>query len=137
MDPVLAEVESKMKAVIQNLYNLIVQGVDHQGPATQEAMKQEITRLVENLLSLSQSAPSVRFDIPPEVTEYVERARNPKIYTRELVEATQRMNQLLKGRCDAYAQMRDILAKDIVLAMPELENDVRKVVRSTGGSIDG
>ncbi|KAF2463287.1 mediator of RNA polymerase II transcription subunit 10 [Lindgomyces ingoldianus] len=130
-------VETQLKAIVQSLYNLIVQGLEHQGSATQEAMKQEIQSLIENLVKLSRAAPSVHIDIPPEVTDYVEKARNPDIYTRELVETTQRMNQMLKGRSEAYAQMRDILAKDIILAIPELKDDVRKVAESTGGSIDG
>lgn len=91
--------------------------------------------LVQNLVKLSQSAPSVHVDIPPEVTSYVEGSRNPDIFTREFVETVQRMNQLLKGRAEAYSLMRDILAKDIVSAIPELREDVKEVVESTGGTI--
>jgi len=31
-----------MKAIVQNLYNLIVQAFDHAGPATEDAMKHEM-----------------------------------------------------------------------------------------------
>jgi mediator of RNA polymerase II transcription subunit 10 len=91
--------------------------------------------LVQNLVKLSQSAPSVHVDIPPEVTSYVEGSRNPDIFTREFVETVQRMNQLLNGRTDAYLLMRDTLAKDIISAIPELREDVREVVESTGGTV--
>lgn len=36
------KVEEELKAVIQNLYNLIVQALDHQGSVTQDAMKREM-----------------------------------------------------------------------------------------------
>ena len=35
-------VEVQLKDIIQQLYNLIVQSYDHQGSATQEAMKREM-----------------------------------------------------------------------------------------------
>lgn len=35
-------VEAQLKDIIQNLYNLIVQPFDHQGSATQDAMKREM-----------------------------------------------------------------------------------------------
>ncbi|KAF2791017.1 RNA polymeras-like protein II mediator complex subunit 10 [Melanomma pulvis-pyrius CBS 109.77] len=131
----LNAVEAQLKDVVQNLYNLIVQSFDHQGNPTQDAMKREITSLVQNLVKLSQTAPSVHIDIPPEVTMYVEGSRNPDIFTREFVETVQRMNQLLKGRTNAYLLMRDTLAKDIISAIPELRADMQEVVESTGGTI--
>jgi mediator of RNA polymerase II transcription subunit 10 len=45
------------------------------------------------------------------------------------------MNQMLKGRSDAYRLMRDTLAKDIISAIPELKDDVAKVVGTTGDKI--
>lgn len=38
----IAEVEAQLKDIVQNLYNLIVQGYDHHGNTTQEAMKREM-----------------------------------------------------------------------------------------------
>ena len=128
--------QDQLKVVIQNLYNLIVQGIEHQGPATQEAMKREIQSLVANLITLTRNAPNYDIAIPVEIVQYVENSRNPLIFNRELVEAVQRKNQLLKARCEAFAQMRDILAKDIIGSIPELKDDVKRVVESTGGKID-
>ena len=75
-------------------------------------------------------------DVPPEVISYVEGSRNPDIFNREFVEMAQRMNQLLKGRSIAYSRMRDILAQGIILAIPELKDDVRKIVESAGATIE-
>jgi mediator of RNA polymerase II transcription subunit 10 len=92
---------------------------------------------VRNLVTLANSAPSLPVIIPPDVINYVQDGRNPDIYTREFVELTMRNNQKLKGKAEAFAKFRDILARDLVGAVPELQSDVKKVVESTGGVFDG
>jgi mediator of RNA polymerase II transcription subunit 10 len=94
-------------------------------------------KLVRNLVTLANSAPNLPVIIPPDVIHYVQDGRNPDIYTREFVELTMRNNQKLKGKTEAFAQFRDILAKDLVGAVPELKSDVKRVVESTGGVFDG
>jgi mediator of RNA polymerase II transcription subunit 10 len=92
---------------------------------------------VNNLVTLAESAPTLPIVVPPEVIDYVQEARNPDIYTREFVEVTMRNNQKLKGKTEAFAQFRNILAKDLVGAVPEMRDDVKKVVQSSGGDFDG
>lgn len=77
----------------------------------------------------------MHIDIPPEVTQYVESARNPDIFTREFVETVQRMNQLLKGRQDAYRLLQETLARDFIQGVPDLRDDITKVVEVTGGRV--
>jgi mediator of RNA polymerase II transcription subunit 10 len=72
-------------------------------------------------------------DVPPELIAYVDGGRNPDIYTREFVEVARRNNQLMKGKMDAFAGFRDLLAGEIERGLPELKDDVRKVVEATGG----
>ncbi|KAF2680340.1 mediator of RNA polymerase II transcription subunit 10 [Lentithecium fluviatile CBS 122367] len=134
LGPVVA-VEAQMKDIVQNLYNLMVQSFDHQGNLTHDAMKREIQSLVQNLLKLSQTAPAVYVDIPPEVTSYVEGGRNPDIFTREFVETVQRMNQMLKGRAEAYRLLQETLARDLIDGIPELKDDITRTVESTGGKV--
>lgn len=86
-------------------------------------------------MKLSQKAPSVHIDIPPEVTSYVEGSRNPDVYTREFVETVQRMNQMMKGRFDAYRMLQEQLAWQLSSAIPEMKDDIAKVVESTGGKV--
>lgn len=133
----LAEIDDQLKLIVQNLYNLIVQSLDHQGTLTEDAMKREIQSLIQNLVLLTRTAPSLPLEIPPDIIQYVEQARNPDIYTREFVELAQAQNQRLKGKSEAFAQLRDILAKEIMTAMPEVRNEVKRVVESTGGRLDG
>ncbi|KAK3713024.1 RNA polymerase II mediator complex subunit [Vermiconidia calcicola] len=73
--------------------------------------------------------------IPVEVIDYVEKSRNPDVYTREFVELVMRYNQQLKGRSEAFASFRDILGEQIVTAIPDMRDDVRRVVQASGGDI--
>ncbi|CAN9273647.1 unnamed protein product [Alternaria alternata] len=134
-DVAIIDVEAQLKDIVQNLYNLIVQAYDHHGSKTQEAMKREIQSLIQNLVKLARTAPSVNINIPPEVMSYVENSRNPDIFTREFVETVQRMNQMLYGRVDAYSALQEQLALHVSSAIPELKDDVNSVVESTGGKV--
>jgi mediator of RNA polymerase II transcription subunit 10 len=40
------------------------------------------------------------------------------------------------GKEDAFASFRDVLAREMVAALPELKEDVQMVVEATGGSAD-
>lgn len=131
----ISTVETQLKDIVQNLYNLIVQSFDHHGSKTQDAMKREIQVLIQNLVKLSRTAPSVNINIPPEVTTYVENSRNPDIFTREFVETVQRMNQMLNGRVDAYRMLQEQLAWQLSSVIPEMKDDISTVVEATGGKV--
>lgn len=73
--------------------------------------------------------------MPPELIQYVDGGRNPDIYTREFVELARRGNQLMNGKQEAFASFRDILAREMASALPEVRSDVEKVVRETGGDV--
>ncbi len=75
--------------------------------------------------------------VPPELLEYVENGRNPDIYTREFVELVRRGNQLMRGKAAAFDSLRDVLAADMAAAMPELRDDVERVLEATGGKALG
>jgi mediator of RNA polymerase II transcription subunit 10 len=126
----------QMRTTVQTLYNIIVQIYDHQGAPTEAALQREITSLIQSLLRLSQLAPTLTLQIPPEVIEYVQDGRNPDIYTREFVELGMKNNQRLKGKADAFAAFRDVLGGEIAGAIPELEGAVKTVVEATGGAWD-
>jgi len=49
------------------------------------------------------------------------------------VELVQRGNQDLKGKADAFAGFRDVLAKEMISAMPECKGEVERVLKATGG----
>lgn len=72
--------------------------------------------------------------IPREIIVYVQEGRNPEIYTREFVEVVMKLNQKMKGKAEAFAQFRDILAAEWAAASPDLKPQIDAVVQSTGGS---
>ncbi|PKX94680.1 mediator complex subunit NUT2 [Aspergillus novofumigatus IBT 16806] len=73
--------------------------------------------------------------LPPEIIDYVDAARNPDIYTREFVELVQRGNQDLKGKKEAFASFRDVLAREMRSAMPECRGRWRGCLLLRGGSL--
>jgi mediator of RNA polymerase II transcription subunit 10 len=107
-------------------------------PISSSLRSQNLTRklfdssqLLSNLTTLSRSARHLPVSLPLEIIQYVESARNPDIYTREFVELVMRYNQQLSGRSTALAQFRDILAREIAGAIPEMEGVVAEVVGAT------
>ncbi|KAK8115089.1 uncharacterized protein PG998_000359 [Apiospora kogelbergensis] len=72
--------------------------------------------------------------VPPDLVHYVERGRNPDIYTREFVELVRRQNQTMRGKQTAFGSFRDVLAGEMDKAMPELREDTARVVTATGGA---
>jgi len=49
------------------------------------------------------------------------------------VEITRRDNQLLKGKMEAHASFRDVLAGEMEKVFPELAGEIEEVVEKTGG----
>ena len=74
--------------------------------------------------------------IPPEIIAYVDSGRNPDIYTREFVELVQKGNATLKSRAEALGKFRDTLAAEMKVGLPELKDDVERVLEATEGSVE-
>lgn len=81
--------------------------------------------------------PLSSIQLPPEIIDYVDSARNPDIYTREFVELVQRGNQDLKGKREAFAGFRDVLAREMRSAMPECRGEVDRIVAVTASASSG
>lgn len=93
-------------------------------------------QLDRSLLRIHNTAthPTANFpNIPPELIQYVDNGRNPEIYTREFVELARRGNQLMKGKKEAFGSLRDVLAREMSNALPELRDDIDRVLIETGG----
>ncbi|KAM3435790.1 hypothetical protein MY4824_004637 [Beauveria thailandica] len=130
-------IEQQLKDIIQDLYQIMVQvsTYDSMGRPSKDVLSNEMTTLSRSLQTLhtSASAPDALPSVPPELLEYVENGRNPDIYTREFVELVRRGNQLMSGKMRAFGTFRDVLARNMATAMPELRDDVAHVVEATGG----
>ncbi|EAW08141.1 mediator complex subunit NUT2 [Aspergillus clavatus NRRL 1] len=163
MAPVtLSTVDDDLKEVIQHLFEIQSAVHGYLGPETQQELVRKIKNLTLALSTLSThtkphpppppppqptdpttaAAPALRdnpdpplssIQLPPEIIDYVDAARNPDIYTREFVELVQRGNQDLKGKKEAFASFRDVLAREMRSAMPECRGEVERVLEGTGG----
>ncbi|KAI1196598.1 transcription factor subunit Med10 of mediator complex-domain-containing protein [Nemania serpens] len=102
--------------------------------SSREVLADEMTALSRSLQTLHRTATTRPLPhVPPELVQYVDNGRNPDVYTREFVELVRRGNQLMRGKQNAFAAFRDILAGEIESAMPELRDDVARVLAATGG----
>ncbi|KAI2677817.1 transcriptional regulator family: Fungal Specific TF [Penicillium roqueforti] len=157
MAPVtLKTVDDDLKDVIQHLFEIQSAVHGYLGPETQQELVRKIKNLTLALSTLSthtqlsptqETQPDTNTDpsnpslasiqLPPEIIDYVDSARNPDIYTREFVELVQRGNQDLRGKREAFASFRDVLAREMRSAMPECRSEVDRVVAATGGAVDG
>ncbi|CCE31679.1 related to negative transcription regulator [Claviceps purpurea 20.1] len=95
--------------------------------------KKTLSHSIKSIHEVSSSPTTNLPLVPPELLDYVESGRNPDIYTREFTELTRRGNQLMRGKALAFGDFRDVLAREISTAMPELRGDVERVVEETGG----
>ncbi|KAJ5894193.1 hypothetical protein N7495_005884 [Penicillium taxi] len=147
MAPVtLKKVDEDIKDVIQHLFEIQSAVHGYIGPETQQELVRKIKTLTLALKTLStdtqlpnqetealdpNSDPSnptlASVQLPPEIIDYVDSARNPDIYTREFVELVQRGNQDLKGKREAFADFRDVLAREMRSAMPECREEIYNV----------
>ncbi|KAJ5157335.1 Mediator of RNA polymerase II transcription subunit 10 [Penicillium canariense] len=154
MAPVtLQTVDDDLKDVIQHLFEIQSAVHGYLGPETQQELVRKIKNLTLALSTLSthtdlppnaqsdtssnltdpSNPPLSSIQLPPEIIDYIDAARNPDIYTREFVELVQRGNQDLKGKREAFAEFRDVLAREMRSAMPECRAEVDRVVAVTGG----
>ncbi|KAM0263045.1 hypothetical protein ACHAQJ_001424 [Trichoderma viride] len=131
-------IEQQLKDVIQDFYRVMVQvsTYDSMGVSSKEVLTKEIKTISTSLQHVHEAAspPHLLPSVPPELLEYVENGRNPDIYTREFVELVRRGNQLMRGKVSAFGSFRDVLAEQMSSAMPELRDDVARVLEATGGN---
>lgn len=125
-----------LRAILSNLYFLLVQAQNHQGAGTTEAMKAELRQLITNLSELSLTSKRLPTRVPVELMQYVEEKRNPDVYKRQIVEMVMQYNQIQNGKAQAFADFRDILGRELMSAIPDIREDVKLVVENTGGRVD-
>jgi mediator of RNA polymerase II transcription subunit 10 len=165
LEPQLTCSEAQIQDIVQDLYDLMVQtnAYDNIGPNIRSRdvltdtmyaaplflpsanLTPPSTHLSHTLGTLHTTTSSLspvlpdqlpHIPLPPELLEYVDSGRNPDIYTREFVENFRRTNQIAKGKLEAFGAFRDVLAKEMISAMPELKEDVKRVVKETGGTVE-
>jgi len=115
-----------------------VSNYDAAGRPSRDALAGDLSNLSGSLQQAHRLASEMHLagidaGVPETLIHYVENGRNPDIYTREFVELVRRMNQLMRGKMRAFTSFRDVLAGEMESALPELTDDVRRVLECTGG----
>ena len=85
---------------------------------------------------MTEAARRLPVHLPVEIIQYVEGSRNPDIYTREFVELVMRYNQQQKGRSEAFANFRDMLGREMAFGIPDIREDVKRIVEASGGHVE-
>ena len=126
-----------LRQIISNLYWILVQAYDYEGNDTSKLqLSSTIKDLITNLQQLTRTSRRLPTTVPVDLIQYVEDKRNPDVYKRQIVELVMQYNQLQKGRAQAFADFRDILGKEMMSAIPDMRNDVRTVLKASGGQVD-
>ncbi|KAE8340153.1 hypothetical protein BDV24DRAFT_164604 [Aspergillus arachidicola] len=153
----LSQVDADLKEAIQHLFEIQSAVHGYLGPETQQELVRKIKSLTQTLSTLQKNTTNTpdptdptqatnpeisignpkdpnlaSIQLPPEIIDYVDAARNPDIYTREFVELVQRGNQDLKGKREAFAEFRDVLAREVRSAVPGCRGEVDRVMESLG-----
>ena len=69
----------------------------------------------KDLQSLEQKRDLLAVDVPVELLRAIDEGGNPDVFTAELFERANRSNQLSKGKAEAFAGFRCLLATIVVL----------------------
>lgn len=140
----LSLVEQQVAAIIDSFIELGVSVYDFPGtPEAAQGMMTNLKRNVERLRQLNKQSNDPmsqlnNFSIPLEVLQYIEDGRNPDVYTRDFVEAIRRSNQYQRAKMNGLRQLRDKLAVKIMDEFPDMQDNVKDIIRRTsvGGKID-
>lgn len=129
--PLVATID-QLQGVIENFIELGVLVHDNQGTQqSHTALIHKTNQLIGQLGSLELNTDNDQYPIPIDVLTYIEDGRNPDIYTREFVELTAKSNAKLKGRMQAFAQLRDVLGEKLVQEFPRLKDRVEEIKAKT------
>jgi mediator of RNA polymerase II transcription subunit 10 len=124
-----------LRKIISDLYMILVKAHDFKSEA-RESLSDQIKKLIINLQELTRTSRRLPTTVPVDLIQYVEDKRNPDVYKRQIVELVMQYNQLQSGRAQAFADFRDILGREMMSAIPDMRDDVRKVLKAGGGKVD-
>lgn len=124
----------RIQNTLHDLYTALLQTTTPTpNPTTLSSTLTTLTSSLHSIHEITSTSPHPSPGVPETLIHYVENGRNPDIYTREFVELVRRMNQLMRGKMGGFRQFRDVLAREMEGAMPEVRGDVERVLGGTGG----
>lgn len=132
--------EQQVAAIVESFIELGVSVYDFPGtPEATQGMVTNLKRNVDRLKQLNQQSNNPNsqlgnINVPLEVLQYIEEGRNPDVYTREFVEAIRRSNQYQRAKMHGLKQLRNTLADKIVEEFPDMELQVKDIIRRTNSN---
>lgn len=130
----LKDTGNQISLVVESFIELGVLVHDFQASDTSaQSLSYRLNQTIEQLLKLStmHTEELQKLPIPLDVLQYIEDGRNPNVYTREFVESTRKSNQHLRGKIQAFKQLRDTLGAKIGDEFPELKEEIEGIYRRT------
>ncbi|XP_003737748.1 mediator of RNA polymerase II transcription subunit 10 [Galendromus occidentalis] len=114
----LQQLEASLELFIENVRQLGIVVADFQ-PQGQPALNQKITTLVSLMQDISAVRPHVEdIQVPLEVCDYIDEARNPQLYTKDCMEKALAKNEQVKGKIDAYRRFKALLLVELGKVFP-------------------
>lgn len=106
-------------------------------PRSQEPLNQKVHTMISGLQELDQQ----RRDfsdvlIPLELLDYLDKDKNPQLYTKDLLERTRQKNKEVNGKISIYEKFRACLVQQLCTEMPDVVIDYLSVRGIPGLSID-
>ncbi|CDO56477.1 similar to Saccharomyces cerevisiae YPR168W NUT2 Subunit of the RNA polymerase II mediator complex [Geotrichum candidum] len=130
----LQETEAQLRQVIETFIELGIIVHDFQGTVeAKEGLVERVNVLMKQMDDLNFMGYKLDHRLPVDVVNYVEKGRNPDVYTREFVELLAKQNQYINGKMRAMKDFQDILGNTVKEAYPQLEYAIDNVKARTSG----
>ncbi|XP_048525810.1 zinc finger protein 570 isoform X2 [Dendroctonus ponderosae] len=93
-------------------------------PQSQNALNQKLQTMVHGLQEVDKLKSQFQdVQVPPEVLDYIDQGRNPKLYTKNCIEKALAKNEQVKGKIDAYQKLKKSLIVELEKIFP---NEISK-----------
>jgi len=114
----LEDLETQLEMFVENVrqIRIIVGDFQCQG---QIVLNQKIQNTVTGLQEIDKLKSSVQdIHVPLEVFEYIDRGRNPQLYTKDCIEKALHKNEQVKGKIDALKKFKANVLSDFGQTFP-------------------
>eukprot|EP01116_Phalansterium_solitarium_P010789 TRINITY_DN26087_c0_g1_i1.p2 TRINITY_DN26087_c0_g1~~TRINITY_DN26087_c0_g1_i1.p2 ORF type:complete len:122 (-),score=46.74 TRINITY_DN26087_c0_g1_i1:226-591(-) len=108
----LSQVQETIETLLETIRKTIVVVEDFQ-PESQPVLNANLNRMVEQLQQLEDKKQLHDVDIPLDIFDFVDRGRNPDLFTKQSAELVMQRSQATKGKVDALQAFKDALETEL------------------------
>lgn len=114
----LEDLETQLEMFVENVRQIRIIVADFQ-PQGQTVLNQKIQNAVTGLQEINKLKSNVQdIHVPLEVFEYIDRGRNPQLYTKDCIEKALHKNEQVKGKIDALKKFKANVLTDLGTTFP-------------------